>query len=128
MTLFVDCNNYLQSETRLKPRDDVACDVMSTLSDPHQMKLATYALLPVKFLQRAPITACIIRPTNCFSATIVCFSLSFASFFRRCFLGGLSTALFVYGKYYLIKKIKTWPKFRVVTAPGLKFRVVSRPP
>ena len=28
----------------------------------------------------------------------------------------------------LDKKIKTWPKFRVVTAPGLKFRVVSRPP
>ena len=29
MTLFIDCNNYLQSETLLKPRDDVACDVMS---------------------------------------------------------------------------------------------------
>ena len=38
------------------------------------------------------------------------------------------TALFVYGKYYVIKKIKTWPKFRGVTAPALKFRVVSRPP
>ena len=35
--------------------------------------------------------------------------------------------LFVYGKYYFIKKIKTWKKFRVVTAPVLKFRVVSRP-
>ena len=104
MTLFIDCNNYLQSETRLKPRDDVACDVMSTLSDPHQMKFATYALLPVKFLQRAPITACIIRPTNCFSATIVCFSLSFASFFRRCFLGGLSTALIVCLREILLDK------------------------
>ena len=29
VTLFIDCNNYLQSETLLKPRDDVACDVMS---------------------------------------------------------------------------------------------------
>ena len=29
MTLFIDCNIYLQSETPLKPRDDVACDVMS---------------------------------------------------------------------------------------------------
>ena len=29
MTLFIECNNYLQSETLLKPRDDVACDVMS---------------------------------------------------------------------------------------------------
>ena len=29
MTLFIDCNNYLQSETLLKPRDDVAWDVMS---------------------------------------------------------------------------------------------------
>ena len=28
----------------------------------------------------------------------------------------------------LHKKIKTWKKFRVVTAPVLKFRVVSRPP
>ena len=31
-------------------------------------------------------------------------------------------------KYYFIKKIKTWKKFRVVTAPVLKCRVVSRPP
>ena len=51
VTLFIDCNNYLQSETLLKPRDDVACDVMSRLSAPHLMKLATYALLPVKCLQ-----------------------------------------------------------------------------
>ena len=31
MTLFIDCNNDLQSETLLKPSDDVACecDVMS---------------------------------------------------------------------------------------------------
>ena len=29
MTLFIDCNHYLQSETLLKPRDDVACHVMS---------------------------------------------------------------------------------------------------
>ena len=29
---------------------------------------------------------------------------------------------------YFIKKIQTWNKFRVVTAPVLKFRVVSRPP
>ena len=39
----------------------------------------------------------------------------------RCFLCWRSTTLFVYGKYYFIKKIKTWPKFRVVTAPVLKF-------
>ena len=28
----------------------------------------------------------------------------------------------------LDKKFETWPKLRVVTAPGLKFRAVSRPP
>ena len=51
-------------------------------------------------------------------------------FFVGCFLGGLSIGLLpcLVTGHYLIKKIKTWPKFRVVTAPGLKFRVVSRPP
>ena len=81
----------------------MACDVMSRLSDPHLMKLATYALLPVNFCnERRSLLALLLT----FFATIVCFSLSFASFSRRCFLGGLSigpTALFVYGKYYLIK-------------------------
>ena len=40
--LFIDCN--LQIETLLMKRGDVACDVMSRLSDPHLRKLATYDL------------------------------------------------------------------------------------
>ena len=129
VTLFIDCNNYLQSETLLKPRDDVACDVMSRLSDPHLMKLATYALLPVKCLQcPALITACIIRPTNCFLL-----QLFVSPFLSHRFPDVASLVDFLYclvclREILLDKKFETWPKFRVVTAPGLKFRVVSRPP
>ncbi len=128
MTLFIDCNNYLQSETLLKPRDNVACDVMSRLSDPHLMKLATYALLPVKFLQWAPITACIIRPTNCFLL-----QLFVSPFLSHRFPDVASLVNFLYclvclREILLDKKFETWPKFRVVTAHGLTFRVVNRPP
>ena len=48
-------------------------------------------------------------------------------FLVGCFLGGLSILPCLVTGHYLIKKIKTWPKFRVVTAPGLKFRVGGQP-
>ena len=35
---------FLQSEMLVTPRGDVACDVMSRLSDQHLKKLATYDL------------------------------------------------------------------------------------
>ena len=88
------------------------------------MKLATYAPLPVKCLQWAPITACTYY--TCFFATIVCFSLSFAYRFPDvASLVDFLYCLVCLREILLDKKIKTWPK---VTAPGLKFRVVSRPP
>ena len=105
MTLFIDCNTYLQSETLLKPRDDVACDVMSRLSAPHLLKLAKYALLPVDFFcnERRSLLALLGLLTVFF-----CYNCFFLTFFRIVFQTLLPwwtfyTALFVYGKYYLIK-------------------------
>ena len=95
MTLFIDCNNYLQSETLLKPRDcttsDETCYIRSAscaifaMSADHCM-LALLGLLIGFF----------------------CYNCLFLPFFSIVFQTLLPwwtsyTALFVYGKYYLIK-------------------------
>ena len=114
-------------------KGDMACDVMSRLSDPHLRKLATYshAFLIAScevFLQCAQITAFII--TNCFGYSCLFLSLTL---FRVSFPDVASFVDFLYclvclREILLHKKMKTWKKFRVVTAPVLKFRMVSRPP
>ena len=96
---------------------------MSRLSDPHLMKLATYALLPVKRLQWTLITACIIRPHI---LTVFLLQLFVSPFLSHRFPDVAPPSLVDF--LYCLVSFETWPKFRVATAPGLKFRVVSRPP
>ena len=67
---------------------------------------------------------------HCLDYYFVFLSLSFACIYPFPDVASLVDFLYCLvclREILLDKKIKTWKKFRVVTAPGLKFRVVSRP-
>ena len=105
MTLFIDCNNYLQSETLLKPKETM-WPVMSCLDClPHIWWNLLHTLC---FLWNCCNERWSLLALLGLLIVFFCYNCLFLPFFRIVFQMLLPwwtfyTALFVYGKYYLIK-------------------------